>query len=80
MCCPTEGSLPLPQYNRCGQISYKAMNGRNYETAMCKDGVVRKVQHAAGERLHLAIQNTFTMYDKGLERVEVFKYLGRLVA
>jgi len=32
------------------------------------------------ERAHLALQNTFTAYGKGLERVEVFKYLGRLLA
>jgi hypothetical protein len=56
------------------------MNGCHYETALCKDGVARKVQHAAVERAHLALQNTFTAYGKGLERVEVFKYLGRLLA
>jgi len=48
--CPAEGSLPLPQCNRCGlQISFTAINGRHYETAMCKDGVARKVQYAAAE-------------------------------
>jgi hypothetical protein len=76
-----EGSVPLPQCNRCGlQILYKAINGRHYETALCKDGVVRKVQHAAAECVHLALQNTFTLYGKGLERVEVFKYPGFLLA
>ena len=81
MCCPVEGSLPLPQCDRCGlQILYAAMNGRHYETAMCRDGVARKAQHAAAERAHLALQQTFTAYDGELERVEVFKYLGRLLA
>ena len=81
MCCPVEGSLPLPQCDRCGlQISYAAMNGRHYETAMCREGVARKAQHAAAERTHLALQQTFTVYDGELERVEVFKYLGRLLA
>jgi hypothetical protein len=56
------------------------MNGRHYETAMCKDGVARKVHYAAAERAHLALQQLFTVYGAELERVEVFKYLGRLLA
>jgi hypothetical protein len=81
VCSPVEGSLPLPQCNRCGfQISYATMNGRHYETALCKDRVVRKVQHAVAERTHLALLQTFTAYGEELERVEVFKYLGRLLA
>ena len=56
------------------------MNGHHYETALCKDRVVRKVQHAAAKRVHLALQNMFTPYGKGVERVEVFKYLGHLLA
>ena len=79
--CPAEGSLPLPQCDRCGlQISFTAINGRHYETALCKDGVARKVQYAAAERAHTALQQTFTAYGAELERVEVFKYLGRLLA
>ena len=79
--CPAEGSLPLPQCDRCGlQISFTAINGRHYETALCKDGVARKVQYAAAERTHTALQQTFTAYGAELERVEVFKYLGRLLA
>jgi hypothetical protein len=42
--------------------------------------VVRKIQHVAAERAHLSLQHTFTVYGEGLERVEVFKYLGRLLA
>ncbi len=57
-----------------------AINGRHYETAMCKDGVARKVQYAATERTHKALQQMFTAYGAELERVEVFTYLGRLLA
>jgi hypothetical protein len=80
--CPTEGSLhPLPQCNRCGlQILYAAKNGQHYDTAMCEDGLARKVKYAAAERVHLALQQSFTAYGDELERVEVFKYLGRLLA
>ncbi len=81
MCCPTEGSLPLPQCDRCGlQITYAAMNGRHYETALCREGIARRVQHAAAERVHLSLNQMFTVYGERLERVEVFKYLGRLLA
>ncbi len=81
VCCPTEGSLPLPQCDRCGlQISYTALNGRHYETALCLDGVARREQYAAAERVHLSLSQTFTAYGESLERVEVFKYLGRLLA
>ncbi len=81
MCCPVEGSLPLLQCDRCGlQITYTAINGQHYETAMCRDGVAGKAQHAAAERAHLALHLKFTANGKELERVKVFKYLGRLSA
>ena len=51
------------------------MNGRHYQTVLCKDGVARKAQHAAAECAHLALHQTFTAYGK-----EIFKYLGRLLA
>ena len=53
------------------------MIGRHYETALCKDGVARKAQHAAAECAHLALCQTFTVNGEELERMEVFKYLGR---
>jgi hypothetical protein len=56
------------------------MNGWHYETEMCKDGVARKVQYAAAKRTHIALQQAFTAYGEELERVKVFKYLGRLLA
>jgi hypothetical protein len=57
-----------------------AKNGWHYNTAMCEDGVARKVQYAAAKCAHLALQQLFTAYGDELERVEVFKYLGRLLA
>jgi hypothetical protein len=47
---------------------------------MCKEGVARKVQYAAAKRAHKALQQTFTPYGAELEKVEMFKYLGRLLA
>jgi hypothetical protein len=59
---------------------YAAMNGRHYKTALCRDGIARRVQHAAADCVHLFLSQTFTAYGKELERVEVFKNLGRLLA
>ncbi len=60
--CPTEGSLPLPQCDRCGLlITCAAMNGRHYETALCRDGVERRVQYAAAERAHISLSQTLCM-------------------
>jgi hypothetical protein len=56
------------------------MNHTHKETALCKDGVARKIQHAAAKRAHLSLQHMFTAYGEELERFEVFKYLGRLLA
>jgi hypothetical protein len=47
---------------------------------MCKDGVARKAQHAAAERAHVALPQMITAYGNELERVELFKYLGRMLA
>jgi hypothetical protein len=81
VCCLVEGSLPLPQCDRCGlQITYAAINDQHYKTAMYRGGVARKGQHAAAECVHLALCQTFIVYSKELERVEVFKHLVRLLA
>jgi hypothetical protein len=47
---------------------------------MCEDGVARNVQYVVVKRVHLALQQLFMVYGDELERVEVFKYLGRLLA
>jgi hypothetical protein len=56
------------------------MNGRHYKTALCRDGVAKKVQHVAAECAHPSLSQTFTVYGKELEKVEVFKYLVSLLA
>jgi hypothetical protein len=56
------------------------MNGRHYETALCRDGIARREQHAAAERAHLSLSQTFTVYGESLERVEVIIYMEPLLA
>ena len=47
---------------------------------MCQDLEARKEQHRAAVVSATSLQQELTAYEELLERVEVFKYLGRLIA
>ncbi|EJK68610.1 hypothetical protein THAOC_10191, partial [Thalassiosira oceanica] len=47
---------------------------------LCREGAERKAQYAAAAANAHALEVEFTAYGETLERVEVFKYLGRLMA
>ncbi len=53
---------------------------RHYTTRECQVGVERKQQCKAAVQLALALRKQFSIQGDVLERVEVFKYLGRLLA
>jgi exonuclease III len=64
---------------RCGmQVSPLANN--HERSAHCWDGWAKRLQHEAAEHSAQALDAVFTAYGEELERVEVFKYLGRLLA
>ncbi len=66
---------------RCGlQTPVADLNGGPHCTELCQRGWERKRQHAAAVRSQEALKCLFTAYGEELERVEVFKYLGRLIA
>ncbi len=76
-----EGTVPLPRCERCGmQTEHGALYGRHQRTQLCQDGWDKKVQHEAAETARVALARSFTAYRDKLEKVEVFKYLGRLLA
>ena len=50
---------------------------KNSET--CKEGHRRKLQRKAYRRSALSLNEKFTAYGRELERVEFFKYLGRIL-
>ena len=56
------------------------LNGGHHHTVLCQRGWERKWQHAAAMRSQEALRRSFTAYGEELVRVEVFKYLGRLIA
>jgi hypothetical protein len=78
---PIEGSQPLPKCKRCGlQTPVADLNGGHHCTELCQQGWERKRQHAAAVHSQEALKRLFTVYGEELERVEVFRYLGRLIA
>jgi hypothetical protein len=56
-----------------------ALSGQHQRTQLCHEGWERKKQYEAAEAAKVALNRTFTAYEEDLERVEVFKYLGRLL-
>jgi hypothetical protein len=78
---PSEGTVPYPKCKRCGmQTKVGALYGKHQRTWPCREGWERKKQHEATETAQVALARTFTAYGEDLKRVEVFKYLGRLLA
>jgi hypothetical protein len=62
------------------QTPVEDLNGEHHRTELCQWGWERKCQHAAAVRSQEALGCSFTAYREELKRVEVFKYLGRLIA
>ncbi len=78
---PSEGTVPFPKCERCGmQTVVGALYGQHQRTRLCRERWERRKQHEAAEAARVALARMFTAYGEDLERVEVFKYLGRLLA
>jgi hypothetical protein len=56
------------------------LNGGHHRTELCQRGWERRCQHAAATGSQHALNHVFTCNGDELARVEVFKYLGRLIA
>jgi hypothetical protein len=81
VCIPAKGSQPLPQCKQCGlQTPVEDQNGGHHRTELCQRGWERRCQHAAAARSQRALNHVFTCNGDELDRVEVFKYLGWLIA
>jgi hypothetical protein len=81
VCILIEGSQPLPRCERCGlQTPVEDLSQGHHQTALCQRGWERKGHYVAAVRSQQALGQLFTAYGEELERVEVFKYLGRLIA
>jgi hypothetical protein len=59
--------------------SIEDLNGGHHRTELCQRGWEKKRQHVAAVRSQEALGRSFMVYREELERIEVFKYLGRLI-
>jgi hypothetical protein len=79
--CPSEGTAPLPRCTRCGmQTAASALMRKHQETKLCKERWRQQVQHETVVATQLSLETRFFAYGEELERVQVFKYLGKLVS
>ncbi len=62
------------------QTETGTLYGWHQRTQLCQEGWERKMQHEATETARVALAQSFMAYGDKLERVEVFKYLGRFLA
>jgi hypothetical protein len=56
------------------------LNGGHHRTELCQRGWERRCQHATTVHSQQALDHVYTYNGDKLDRVEVFKYLGRLIA
>jgi hypothetical protein len=73
----TEGYFP--QCERCA-MQVNPAYPRHIRTQECHTGVEQKLQRESAVRLALALRRQFLVHGDVLECVEVFKYLGCLLA
>ena len=62
------------------QVTYEQRNQGHEDSQICHDMEARKLQHRATAASMEALQQELTTYGEELGRVEIFKYLGRLIA
>ena len=78
---PAEGSLTHPRCHLCGmQTPAGSLSKGHMQTELCRDLCARRRQHAAAKDAQHALATQFHACGEELERVTVFKYLGRLLA
>jgi hypothetical protein len=62
------------------QTEPRTLYGQHKHTKLCQNGWDKKLQHEVAETARVALTQSFMVYGDKLERVEVFKYLGWLLA
>jgi hypothetical protein len=74
---PKEG-----RFDRCKQCGMQVhpLYPHHWLSKECQVGVERRQQWEAGVTVALALHQQFTIHGNVLEQVEVYKYLGRMMA
>jgi len=76
---PEEGGV-YSKCDRCGMQTNPAAYPGHWSSNLCIEGAARKEQHETAVAAGRALLERFTIYGEELERVETFKYLGRLLS
>ena len=70
-----------PQCPRCGlHVPHTQLNNRHYNTDLCRKGMRRRANREAERTAFEASGVTFMLNNELLEKVDVFRYLGRLLS
>jgi Reverse transcriptase (RNA-dependent DNA polymerase) len=70
-----------PQCPQCGlHVPHTQLNNRHYNTELCRKGMRRRANRAAERAAFEACGVTFTLNNELLEKVDTFRYLGRLLS
>eukprot|EP00985_Skeletonema_marinoi_P029979 scaffold29926_cov138-Skeletonema_marinoi.AAC.1 len=78
--CYTPALDNLPKCRLCNMQADPQLAAKHENSRFCREGRERIVQTNAAIANQRALEVGFTAYGEDLERVEVFKYLGRLMA
>ena len=60
-------------------VPWRALNGRYLVTAQCAKGAERKLQRMEEEKMREIAERDFQAYERPLETVISFKYLGQVL-
>ena len=74
-----DGNL-FPHCEQCGVQTRDAGYTRHESTTTCRSRAERRDRHAVAAHYAATTVQSLTAHDKPLRQVEIFKYLGRLIA
>ena len=73
------GGNLFPRCKQCGVQTHDAGSARQEATASCRSQAEWRDRHAVTARCAAATEQEFAAYTNPLRRVEIFKYLRRLI-
>ncbi len=69
----------LPQCSKCGLFMKDANSDQHHNSAECKRYAIRRDRYFRAQRQHDAREVTFTVGGVEIDRVDRFRYLGRIL-
>ena len=75
-----EGNLPHPRCPRCNMlVLWRALNGSHKNIEICRSGAEKKRRRLAEAEVRDSAEIAFKIYGEQLQKVPLFKYLGRIL-